>query len=663
MTVNTENSVTVLTGNGVTTVFPFNFKVLDESHLIVERRPIAAGLVDKVYTTGEYTIQGLGDENGSVTLGTALTAGNQLVIRRIVPYTQELDIVNQGGFYPETVEEQLDLTTMQIQQLAEKLGRTISVPPGESGIELPPSPGRDGYFPVFLPGGGIGLSSGLGGDSGLRADLASTVSGAAIVAFLQSGIGAVVRTVQAKLRDTVNVKDFGAAGDGVTDDTANIQKALDAVGLAGGGTVLFPAGQYKISAALLVSYANVTLRGAGKDATTIFTTSTTINIIRFYNATAFTGGGVFDLSTSHTNVAAAGTDILVDGASAITIENIWCRKPFQAVLFQGNNRACRAANIDVSDHSGDAFTVSGGGNQYIHNCTTFNNVPGGGVAFRIYQTDATWLTNCVTQQAAGGLWVIPGSTQHVTDLWITDCDFDASTLDNIVFNSGTTGGRITRVFCNSSRSGFGGRRGVVVDGNNTRHLNFDSLSIEKHVQGGLVINNGFKIVFNQLQCVGNASLGGAYNAIEVYGGDAIQFIGGCSGAYSTDGNNQRYGIAFLVSFTGDALVIGMDLRGNVTGAVFDAATGATIRFEGCPGYNPGGLTIVTPGASPYTYTAGRSRETLYIRGGTVTDVKITAPNGTLSVFNAVSSCTVNLEPGEACIITYSAAPTVIKNVA
>src|SRR5574343_150071 len=44
--------------------------------------------------------------------------------------------------------------------------------------------------------------------------------GSNLVGFLQSGTGATARTVQSRLRDTVSIKDFGAVGDGTTDDTA-----------------------------------------------------------------------------------------------------------------------------------------------------------------------------------------------------------------------------------------------------------------------------------------------------------------------------------------------------------------------------------------------------------------------------------------------------------
>lgn len=71
-------------------------------------------------------------------------------------------------------------------------------------------------------------------------DLANLGSG-----FAQAGTGAVQRTVESKLKDVVSVKDFGAVGDGVTDDTAAIQAALNT-----NKSVVFPTGTYLISAPL-----------------------------------------------------------------------------------------------------------------------------------------------------------------------------------------------------------------------------------------------------------------------------------------------------------------------------------------------------------------------------------------------------------------------------
>jgi hypothetical protein len=64
------------------------------------------------------------------------------------------------------------------------------------------------------------------------------------VRFRQAGAGAVDRTAEAKLRETVSIKDFGAVGDGVTNDTAAIQAALNQ---ANKKTVVFPAGRYLIN--------------------------------------------------------------------------------------------------------------------------------------------------------------------------------------------------------------------------------------------------------------------------------------------------------------------------------------------------------------------------------------------------------------------------------
>jgi hypothetical protein len=74
---------------------------------------------------------------------------------------------------------------------------------------------------------------------------------------------------------SVNVKSYNAKGDDSTDDTAAIQSAIDVVHAAGGGTVFFPKGTYKITAPLKI-YSNITLVGVGSPLSVIRKTTNTL---------------------------------------------------------------------------------------------------------------------------------------------------------------------------------------------------------------------------------------------------------------------------------------------------------------------------------------------------------------------------------------------------
>jgi hypothetical protein len=75
--------------------------------------------------------------------------------------------------------------------------------------------------------------------------------------FIQAGSGAVQRTVESKLQDVVSVKDFGAVGDGVTDDTAAIQAAINHCAGTDAPDLFVPSGTYIIDGLLLDSVSNL----------------------------------------------------------------------------------------------------------------------------------------------------------------------------------------------------------------------------------------------------------------------------------------------------------------------------------------------------------------------------------------------------------------------
>lgn len=120
--------------------------------------------------------------------------------------------------------------------------------------------------------------TGFKGQVGSVQDLAGD-DGADWIGFIADDVAAVARSAQDKMQDIVSVKDFGATGDGVTDDYAAIQAALDAAtdvgGVGGKGWQIdFPAGTYLISQTLEVPNSTV-INGAGRQQT----------IIRPYNNT------------------------------------------------------------------------------------------------------------------------------------------------------------------------------------------------------------------------------------------------------------------------------------------------------------------------------------------------------------------------------------------
>jgi hypothetical protein len=154
---------------------------------------------------------------------------------------------------------------------------TLDLTTAPHAINAPALPAKTGLYATDL-----GVTVAAQADLAAKANTAdlAAAAGAQMIGFQQNGLGAVLRDVLAKLRgELISVADFGAVGDGIHDDTAAIQAALNAVFLTG-GELIFPQGKYRTTAKLYLDLRGVTgapdtnqrrvnIRGAGKGNTVI----------------------------------------------------------------------------------------------------------------------------------------------------------------------------------------------------------------------------------------------------------------------------------------------------------------------------------------------------------------------------------------------------------
>lgn len=95
------------------------------------------------------------------------------------------------------------------------------------------------------------------------------------VTFLQTGTGAVARTVDDKLKETISVKDFGATGNGSTDDTAAIALAIAATPTY--GLLIFPSpGTYRTTSTLLIQK-NISIQMQGTSSINYYPVGANVN--------------------------------------------------------------------------------------------------------------------------------------------------------------------------------------------------------------------------------------------------------------------------------------------------------------------------------------------------------------------------------------------------
>lgn len=226
------------TANGSETRFDFPFPIFADEDL-------------KVYLNGAKQTSGFMVYEAGVTAGgyvefdTAPTSGLQITLSRELPLERVTDFIEGGDLSARALNNEFDYLVGAVQQVSRKQTQMLSYADHETTAN------------TELPAKSIRAGKALGFDGNGDPIAVELTNAAAAPNYTAQGYGAVTRTTSDKNADIVSVKDFSAAGDGLTDDTLAVQQAL-----AAHDTVYLPAGTYLVSSTISLD-AGQMLYGAG----------------------------------------------------------------------------------------------------------------------------------------------------------------------------------------------------------------------------------------------------------------------------------------------------------------------------------------------------------------------------------------------------------------
>jgi hypothetical protein len=426
------------------------------------------------------------------------------------------------------------------------------------------------------------------GDDVLRQELAGETAGGEGARL----VGYKSRTVFEKLSDVVCVRDFGAVGDGVTDDTASIQAAVDSLPVTG-GTVVFPNGGWWVVLGTIRLDRPISVVGCGIGNKT--------NLIKLSTNTSF-----FDISAEGVHLSG----LSLTGPGKSTAGNIYAVVTSSAAvrlkitdvqISEVNNGVALASNLftikdveirDISPNTGVGVRVDQSG--VIDGVGEMSNLvvqTGGGIdepyaGIVLAHAVGLQISNCDLMQCRKAMTIEPDATKAVTSISVINTYFDTSDEGGI-YISAASGGlvqrlRISNCWMASSGSGAGLR---VVTGTKIDGLMLDNCEFYDNADGIRIDDNCLSAGIKVSNCVfsGNTtadiSVGANFNNFKLTGNKTGAFAGfsaspngfyispGCSDFSIT--NNDLHSLTEASGATTGKLV--KDNRGVWSGKVtFDA---------------------------------------------------------------------------------------------
>lgn len=240
------------------------------------------------------------------------------------------------------------------------------------------------------------------------------------------------RTLPDRFADVVNVKDFGAVGDGVTDNTAAIQAAV-----ASGRNVYFPPGTYNAAPLTFSNLLSCAIQGAGRDVTKIVLTS---------SGTALTFSNCQWLQLSDMSIEASGTAQTLSNAIGVELNTSSSNCVIERINIYGFSLdGLRMVGASLATLSGntvnDIYVLGCGRNQiyeYYNNDATWSNLQIGRLQ-AIALADFGWLAeNCGENNITGiKVWDNDRGLKllNCTAMRVVNCRIEESQFENVWLES------------------------------------------------------------------------------------------------------------------------------------------------------------------------------------------------------------------------------------
>jgi len=233
MTIATTLNKITYNGDGVTTVWSYSFTVSVSTDLqvyITNSSGVATLLLSG------YTVDTTNKQVTYPTTGSPLAVGSKITLLRSVDTLQSVDWKNQGPFNAEVLEQALDKSSMQVQQLTEALARSIKLPQSEVGTDtntlLPTVANRAAMFLAFdasgnpIPASGISSTPVSAFMSTVLDDTTALAARATLGIYPDQSLGASGTAgslsifPSTALKGSLRVKASNNTGDTITDITA-----------------------------------------------------------------------------------------------------------------------------------------------------------------------------------------------------------------------------------------------------------------------------------------------------------------------------------------------------------------------------------------------------------------------------------------------------------